>query len=232
MEELSARDKGQGKTKKQGSRPLSTGKYSRLDADISSMQRDSATYCDEPADTADYQAWRSSFDLAGYQPAVEDLITNNAFMAELQARIVPVIVEYDAFWTRYFYRLHLLEVICCVGTAASKDVSLKSLTLLQAVASSRTATTPCTVCHFPMSATMHRRAPVTLKHTSSQPHTTLSLCTLICQGLVCTYFVDILLLGISCSFLPVCLKMVSLQAVPAELCALQSQRCIGFAVRY
>lgn len=26
-----------------------------------------------------------------------------------QARIVPLIVEYDAFWTRYFYRLHKLE---------------------------------------------------------------------------------------------------------------------------
>ena len=105
--------------KRQGSRPLSKGKYSRLDADISSMQRDSATYCDEPADTADYQAWRSSFDLASYKPAVQQLIADNAFMAELQARIVPVIVEYDAFWTRYFYRLHLLEVIrscvlhCC-----------------------------------------------------------------------------------------------------------------------
>jgi hypothetical protein len=27
----------------------------------------------------------------------------------VQARIVPLIVEYDAFWTRYFYRLHRLE---------------------------------------------------------------------------------------------------------------------------
>ena len=112
LEELSASDKGKANMKRQGSRPLSKGKYSRLDADISSMQRDSATYCDEPADTADYQAWRSNFDLTSYKPAVAQLITDNAFMAELQARIVPVIVEYDAFWTRYFYRLHLLEVIC------------------------------------------------------------------------------------------------------------------------
>jgi len=110
VEELSASDKTKGKMKRQGSRPLSKGKYSRLEADISSMQRDSATYCDEPADTADYQAWRSKFNLASYKPAVDDLIADNAFMAELQARIVPVIVEYEAFWTRYFYRLHLLEV--------------------------------------------------------------------------------------------------------------------------
>lgn len=109
VEELSAGDKAKGRLQRQGSRPSSKGKYSRLEADINSMQRDSATYCDEPADTADYQAWRAKFDLAVYKPAVEGLITENAFMAELQARIVPVIVEYDAFWTRYFYRLHLLE---------------------------------------------------------------------------------------------------------------------------
>lgn len=109
VEELSASDKTKSRMKRQGSRPLSKGKYSRLEADISSMQRDSATYCDEPADTADYQAWRSKFDLATFKPAVDDLTADNAFMAELQARIVPVIVDYQAFWTRYFYRLHLLE---------------------------------------------------------------------------------------------------------------------------
>ena len=27
----------------------------------------------------------------------------------LQARIVPLIVEHDTFWRRYFYRLHLLK---------------------------------------------------------------------------------------------------------------------------
>ncbi|DBA67016.1 TPA: hypothetical protein ACH3X2_002123 [Trebouxia sp. C0005] len=109
VEELSASDKTKSRMKRQGSRSLSKGKYSRLEADISSMQRDSATYCDEPADMADYQAWRSKFDLASFKPAVDDLTADNAFMAELQARIVPVIVDYQAFWTRYFYRLHLLE---------------------------------------------------------------------------------------------------------------------------
>lgn len=32
-------------------------KYSRLEAEVAAMQRDSGTYCDEPADTADYQEW-------------------------------------------------------------------------------------------------------------------------------------------------------------------------------
>jgi hypothetical protein len=28
----------------------------------------------------------------------------NAFMAELQSRIVPLLVEQEDFWARYFYR--------------------------------------------------------------------------------------------------------------------------------
>ena len=28
---------------------------------------------------------------------------------ELQSRIVPDIVEYETFWSRYFYRLHKLQ---------------------------------------------------------------------------------------------------------------------------
>lgn len=140
VEELSASDKAKSRMKRQGSRPLSKGKYSRLEADISSMQRDSATYCDEPADTSDYQAWRTKFDLASYKPAVDELTADNAFMAELQARIVPVIVDYQAFWTRYFYRLHLLEVpdlrpqvallrcvvMCTLAVCAVKCVSVSA----------------------------------------------------------------------------------------------------------
>ncbi len=31
-------------------------------------------------------------------------------MSELQSRIVPLIVDYPTFWTRYFYQLHKLEL--------------------------------------------------------------------------------------------------------------------------
>ena len=33
----------------------SSAKYSRLEAEISAMQRNSSTYCDEPEDSADYR---------------------------------------------------------------------------------------------------------------------------------------------------------------------------------
>lgn len=68
------------------------------------MQRNSGTYCDEPEDAADYAAWLADFDLAARKKDIDEITAGNAFMAELQARIVPLIVRYDVFWTRYFYQ--------------------------------------------------------------------------------------------------------------------------------
>lgn len=76
---------------------------------MSAMQRDSGTYCDEPDDTEEYRAWLAAFDLTARRSDIDELLAGNAFMAELQSRIVPLIVEYDDFWTRYFYRLHQLQ---------------------------------------------------------------------------------------------------------------------------
>ena len=50
------------------------------------------------------QAWLDAFDVAAKKPDIDAIIAENAFMAELQARIVPLIVQYNDFWTRYFYQ--------------------------------------------------------------------------------------------------------------------------------
>ena len=44
------------------------------------------------------------FDLEGRTDDIEAITRDNTFMAELQSRIVPLIVQYDVFWTRYFYQ--------------------------------------------------------------------------------------------------------------------------------
>ena len=78
------------------------------------MQRNSSTYCDEPEDRADYEAWLAGFDLGAKTGDIDEIVRSNAFMAELQARIVPLIVQYDAFWTRYFYQCapRLFPTLC------------------------------------------------------------------------------------------------------------------------
>lgn len=71
---------------------------------VAAMQRDSSTYLDEPSDGDDFSKWRSSFSLAAAQPQIDAILADNSFMAELHARIVPVVVEAEDFWLRYFYR--------------------------------------------------------------------------------------------------------------------------------
>ena len=44
------------------------------------------------------------FDLEGRTEDIEAITRDNTFMAELQSRIVPLIVQHDVFWTRYFYQ--------------------------------------------------------------------------------------------------------------------------------
>eukprot|EP00271_Cylindrocystis_brebissonii_P015773 TRINITY_DN38786_c0_g1_i1.p1 TRINITY_DN38786_c0_g1~~TRINITY_DN38786_c0_g1_i1.p1 ORF type:complete len:695 (-),score=202.35 TRINITY_DN38786_c0_g1_i1:743-2827(-) len=88
---------------------MQRGKYSRYEALVSAMQRDSGTYCDEPEEGEDYAAWKAQFNLEEKKPDIDAILKNNAFMQELQSRIVPLIVEHDTFWMRYFYRLHRLQ---------------------------------------------------------------------------------------------------------------------------
>lgn len=92
---------------------MTTAKYSRLDADISAMQRNSSTYCDEPEDAVDYNSWLSTFDLSSKKHDIQQLTSSNAFMSELQSRIVPLIVQYEVFWTRYFYQYVLPFLQSC-----------------------------------------------------------------------------------------------------------------------
>ncbi|KAG1667569.1 hypothetical protein FOA52_014650 [Chlamydomonas sp. UWO 241] len=72
------------------------------------MQRDSNTYLDEADDEDDFDTWHASFSLVYMQPDIDALLSSNAFMADLHARLVPGIVEHEDFWTRYFYQLSLL----------------------------------------------------------------------------------------------------------------------------
>lgn len=50
------------------------------------------------------QAWLAGFDLGARRADIDAICGRNAFMAELQQRIVPLIVAHEAFWTRYFYQ--------------------------------------------------------------------------------------------------------------------------------
>ena len=83
-----------------------------LEQRVAAMQRDSATYCDEPEDLAGFERWTSGFDVDSptVSAEIECVLEGNAFMAELQARIVPLVVTREEFWQRYFYALRRIKL--------------------------------------------------------------------------------------------------------------------------
>eukprot|EP01026_Neomeris_dumetosa_P034820 TRINITY_DN2788_c0_g1_i7.p1 TRINITY_DN2788_c0_g1~~TRINITY_DN2788_c0_g1_i7.p1 ORF type:complete len:483 (-),score=114.46 TRINITY_DN2788_c0_g1_i7:253-1701(-) len=101
-------------------------KYNRLQAEISSMQRASSTYLEEPEEKEDYQKWKQTFSLTSKRQEIDRIMKENAFMAELQQRIVPLIVDYETFWIRYFYRLEQIETRHAQRVAiASKELNVE-----------------------------------------------------------------------------------------------------------
>jgi hypothetical protein len=99
------------------------------DEQVRAMQRDSSTYCDEPKDVDEYEAWIRSFRIDDRKDEIEELLSSNAFMQELQNRIVPLVVEYDVFWTRYFFHLHKLQQVENARANLVKRESLLCCTL-------------------------------------------------------------------------------------------------------
>jgi hypothetical protein len=57
------------------------------DEQVRAMQRDSSTYCDEPKEVDEYEAWICSFRIDDRKDEIEELLSSNAFMQELQNRI-------------------------------------------------------------------------------------------------------------------------------------------------
>jgi hypothetical protein len=63
---------------------------------VAAMQRDSSTYCDEPADAEDFAAWRQRFDLAAAKPDIDRITSGEwpaGWVARSHGQLVPCL-----FW--------------------------------------------------------------------------------------------------------------------------------------
>jgi hypothetical protein len=68
------------------------------------MQRNSATYCDEPADIEAFDAFLEEYDVEARSTQAQDVLSRNPFMSELHSRLVPLVITDETFWQRYFFR--------------------------------------------------------------------------------------------------------------------------------
>ncbi|CAI0579724.1 unnamed protein product [Linum tenue] len=85
-------------------------RYSRFDAQVSAIQGDASTFCDEPEDMEDYGKWRSwEFALQDNRDEIESLLEENGTLDAIYKKVVPGSVDEETFWARYYYRIYKLK---------------------------------------------------------------------------------------------------------------------------
>ncbi|GER30157.1 BSD domain-containing protein [Striga asiatica] len=77
--------------------------YNRMEAMIRALQCDIRTYCDE-VEANGYLEWRTGFQMEDKRGEIEHLVKENGIIMEIYNEIVPLKVDEETFWCRYFYR--------------------------------------------------------------------------------------------------------------------------------
>ncbi|KAL2507724.1 BSD domain-containing protein [Forsythia ovata] len=72
---------------------LSSGRYSRFDAQLNAIQTDVNTFSKDPEDLEKYKKWKSGFNLEEKNNELEGLIGENGVLESLYKRIVPSFVD-------------------------------------------------------------------------------------------------------------------------------------------
>ncbi|XP_072979237.1 uncharacterized protein [Typha angustifolia] len=93
------------------SQPHAPGRrYTRFEAQVLALQSDPVTFTEDPEDAEDFKKWRSGFELAEKEEEIEILCYENGTVEGFVEKFVPSVVDYDTFWTRYFYKVHKLKL--------------------------------------------------------------------------------------------------------------------------
>ncbi|XP_071693700.1 uncharacterized protein [Rutidosis leptorrhynchoides] len=84
--------------------------YSRLDAQIRTIQSDMNTYLNEPEDLVEYSEWKLGFKIGEKVGEINDVMNEkDGVVGEIFSEIVPSRVDQDSFWSRYFYRVYKIK---------------------------------------------------------------------------------------------------------------------------
>ncbi|XP_008812007.1 BSD domain-containing protein C22A12.14c-like [Phoenix dactylifera] len=88
---------------------ISSKQHSRFEAQVLAVQCDQKTFLEEPEDVEDFEIWRTGFELAEKEEEIERLGYENGILKGVIEKLVPDVVDYETFWSRYFYRIHMLK---------------------------------------------------------------------------------------------------------------------------
>ncbi|KAL0437522.1 UNVERIFIED_CONTAM: hypothetical protein Sradi_0460100 [Sesamum radiatum] len=79
-------------------RSLNSGRYSWFEAQLSGIQSDLYTFCEEPEDVEEYKKWKLRFELEDKRDEIEGLIGENGTLEGVYEKVVPSAVDHETFW--------------------------------------------------------------------------------------------------------------------------------------
>ncbi|CAN8324198.1 unnamed protein product [Cochlearia groenlandica] len=88
---------------------LSAKPYSRFDTQLLAIQSDKGTYVREPEDLLDFENWVLEFKFDEKGSEIVELVNENKAVKDIYDAVVPVEVDVESFWKRYYYKVHKLE---------------------------------------------------------------------------------------------------------------------------
>ncbi|EOA15871.1 hypothetical protein CARUB_v10007847mg [Capsella rubella] len=92
-------------------RGVSVKPYSRFEMMLLAIQSDKGTFVKEPDDLVDFENWGLGFKLDEKRDEIFGLFDEKKGFKEMYDEIVPVEVDDESFWKRYFYRVYKLELV-------------------------------------------------------------------------------------------------------------------------
>uniref|UniRef100_A0ACD5XTK7 Uncharacterized protein n=1 Tax=Avena sativa TaxID=4498 RepID=A0ACD5XTK7_AVESA len=88
---------------------LPSKKYTRFEAQVLALRADPTTFTEEPEDAEGFTRWHEAFNLDERKEEIEAVLKESPGLESFVERLVPSVVAYDTFWSRYFFAVDKLR---------------------------------------------------------------------------------------------------------------------------
>ncbi|KAJ1386771.1 BSD domain [Sesbania bispinosa] len=88
---------------------LDSKRYSRFEAQVCAIQCDASTYTKVPEDLSVFNKWKSKFSLDEKSDEMEGFFRENEAIESVYKTLVPITIDHETFWYRYYYRVFKLK---------------------------------------------------------------------------------------------------------------------------
>jgi hypothetical protein len=88
---------------------LPSKKYTRFEAQVLALRAEPTTFTEEPEDVEGFRRWQEAFSLDERKEEIEAVLRESPGLESFVERLVPSVVAYDTFWSRYFFAVDKLR---------------------------------------------------------------------------------------------------------------------------